>query len=95
MKGEGDTMSQLLDKLGSFLESERKNELMGLLFALRRDVLNLPCDVSAIDPIHHSAFRHGHKQARHAAVERIIELFDETLEPKPGPDTLQRNESPR
>jgi hypothetical protein len=85
-------MPQLLDKIGAFLETERKNEFINLLFKIRRDVLNLPCDVSAIDPIHHSAFRHGHKQARHAAIELINELFGEALYPKPAPANQQRIE---
>ena len=46
---------------------------------LERDIMNLKCDLSATAEEHHIGTKHGHKQARHHAVERILEVFNQLL----------------
>lgn len=70
-------MSKHLQIISDALDKERRSELDALRQRLRQAILNLPCDVSATDEAFHHAVREGHKQARHAALDVVHEMFDE------------------
>jgi len=72
-----------LEKAVNQLDASRARYLRTLIESARdtleRDLMNLKCDLSATAEEHHIGAKHGHKQARHQAVERILEVFNQLL----------------
>lgn len=76
-------MATILERLGGIdeeLAAERRDELRRLGDALHSAIMNIPCDLSATPPEHHTGHGAGHRQARHRAAEIVSEMFAAALE---------------
>ena len=71
-----EAISEAIDKVEQEREGKRKKRLVDLMNYLSREAANARCDVSAIGEGHHLVFKDGHKQARHAITERILEVMN-------------------
>jgi Ni,Fe-hydrogenase maturation factor len=74
-----DRVKKLSKKIEEAIDRAEETLLEEISDRLQREIINLPVDLSAIAPEHITGVKEGHKQARHRAVEKVLDIFADYL----------------